>query len=182
MSTHHYLTTVVCLLGACITDTDAPEIDTTTITTTIQQPSMTAEEAAREARDLFRGLVARLELRGHTIADAQAAAEAGDEEWVRELFGYTDAEFEAIGRRLAALAQTFEHLPPAENPEGIRCDWGQGAACAFGLLSNSWAFRLSGVSWPLVVGHAVASVGICGWANCRWERSGSGPGTQPRKK
>jgi hypothetical protein len=184
----------VALLGACVAgDGDRVEVDSFTAAiqagepagaATLQQPDPDLTVAAREAVRLYEELATRLESRGYTTADAMAAFEARDEARARELFGYTNGDYEAIGARWTAIAEALEWdaVWSAEEPDGISCNWGKGLECAWGLGLGSLTLRGFNVSWPVVAAAIAGSVGLCAYNNCRWERSGSGPGTKPRRK
>jgi hypothetical protein len=187
------------LAGACTTEPIEDQLGYETSTgaaalTSETRAGPSAKDVVRDAVQLHQELVDRLESRGYTTADALAAAEAGDEARARELFGYTEMEYEALGARMEAIAVAVEEAerdgswPALENqaadPEGLDCNWGQAAACAYGLGGVSIGFRIAGAGWPLVLAYAVGAGGICTWANCRWERDGSGtsPGTRTKPK
>ena len=172
---------VVALLGACVSAND-PELTVDSHTAAIQQES-TVSDVAAEAVALYQELAARLESRGYTWEDALAAAEAGDEARARQLFGFTEEEFEAIGLRLEALAMAPESAHQedrgAEDPDGPKCER-EAASCAYQTLEIA-IFRAAGVSWPLTIAYVAGGVGLCLWANCHWE-SGSGPATGRKQK
>jgi hypothetical protein len=163
-----WLLIAAALVGACVAD-DSDRIDIDLHTTPLQQPDPDPTVAAREAFRLYQELAARLESRGYTTADALAAAEAGDEARVRELFGYTDTEYEAIGMRL----QTVEHAnawlePGPEDPDGLDCRWGEMLECAVQMAFGSVSLRPFGASWPTVAAVFVGTTGICAWNRCHW--------------
>lgn len=193
------LITISSLVGACVADDRDPQSGVRADSVdfhvaAVQERDPSVEEVVREAVLLHHDLVARLESRGFTPAEALAAAEAGDEARARELFGFTDDELDAVGARLQAIAAAVEDAERrgawsepeagAEDPEGLRCDWGKGVQCAYEMGGVSWGLRLAGVSWPLALGYVAGGLGVCAWVNCQWERDGSGtsPGTRPKKK
>jgi hypothetical protein len=149
------------LFGACIADGGEPiEIDFHTAA--LQQDPVVSDVAA-EAVALYQELAARLDARGVTTAELQAAIDAGDEELMRELFGFTDQELEAVHGRLLAVAVGTAAAPGDRgvSPE-LSCD-GTWAPCFVGA---AWgASQLAATPWLAIAIYAV-SAGACAWQAC----------------
>ena len=110
---------------------------------------------------LYYELRDRLDERGVTPEEMQAAVNAGDAERVRELFGYTPEEFAEKNARAVALAEQVHRSGPDDTfvPEGAGCGWGM-VDCGMGFLGWAWAFP--GYAIGIFVGETV----YCGLRNC----------------
>lgn len=173
---------VAAALGGCALADERAQVDSVELNLSSDRDQA---EVWHELNELYEELVARLADRGYTIADAQAAAAAGDEAQARELFGYTDAQYDAITRRARELATAVRAAPPeAASSTEWGCDWGQAALCFANGILAAWGTRGAGASGPVIGAIIVVEAGLCGWANCYRERrdTGSGPSTGPRKK
>ena len=124
------------------------------------------ERAARDAVELYLELAARLDERGVTVGQMQAAVDAGDAERVRELFGYTHEEMDAVNARARAVA--FAALQAASvqgdaHTEELNCERG--------LVECAAPYMFIAYSQPHI-GAAVLIFGgaVCAMSRCRWER------------
>jgi hypothetical protein len=172
---------VAAALGACALADERGQVDSVELGVSIERDQA---EVWHELDELYEELVSRLADRGYTTADAQAAAAAGDDARARELFGYTDGEYEAIGRRAVVLSKAVQMAPPDTAHPDWGCDWGQAALCLANGVLAAVGTRGVGASGPVIGAIIVAEAGLCGWAFCYRERrdTGSGPSTGPRKK
>lgn len=137
---------------------------------------------AEEAWALYEELAGRLEERGVTLEELQAAVDAEDEEALREMFGYTDAEAEAMQRRLLDLVERAQvergrGTSPGGGtvePEGWpRCDTAELGGC---ITFAGWAISKSGpLTPPTLLGLVVISGAICVSQTCSFDRSDPGP-------
>lgn len=174
-TTHFPLITVIALLGACVADdSSAPQTEVEFHTSAIQQPDpISVEEAGREALRLCQALAARLDERGVTLEELQAAVDVGDAQRVRQMFGYTPEEYdEANARALAVAAMVVDSMEVqdpggAAAPEGLSCEPGI-MECGAPFMLAAWAQPQFGAAF-LVFGAA-----ICGISRCSWD-DGSGP-------
>ena len=171
------LNIILALFGACVADDSAAQIPVDLGAAPLEQSDPTVAEVEAEVLRLYQELAARLEERGVTPGEIQAAVDAGDAERVRELFGMTRAEYdEANARALAVAAMAAEFLHAFEDsesgatPEGLRCDWE--------ILECGSGFLFAAVSQPhWALGILAAGSVICALSDCRWD-DGSGPRTK----
>ena len=171
------LSTILVLFGACVADDSAAQIAVALGTATLQQPEPTVAEVEADVLRLYQELAARMEERGVTPEEMQAAIDAGDAERVRELFGMTREEYDAANARALAVAamaveslHAFEDRESGATPEGLRCDWE--------ILECGSNFLFAAVTQPhWALGILAAGSVICSVSNCRWD-DGSGPRTK----
>ena len=169
----YFLITILALFGACVADEGAPQIAVDFHSATIQQRDQgdpSVEDVGREALRLYRELAARLDQRGVTPEEMQAAVEAGDEERVRELFGMTPEELDSANARVLELAAEVRHASDdtgIAEPEGLRCRVMM--SCAFSVMS------LAAVFPEFAAGILVVGGLACAWEHCEWD---DGPGTK----
>jgi len=169
---------ILALLGACVADEGDSQIDVDFRTAALQQPApAAAAEVGNDAIRLYQELTARLDERGVTLEEMQAAVDAGDAERVRELFGFTPEEADAALARLQAIGakadDVLEDLDTGSDgaeTEGLNC---KGAyTCQLAAFALASRFPGYGGLGFLVI----ASVG-CALEWCEW-RDGSGPRTK----
>jgi hypothetical protein len=171
------LSIIIALFGACVADDSAAQIAVSHGTAPLQQPDPTVAEIEAEVLHLYQELAARLEERGVTPEEMQAAVDAGDAERVRELLGMTREQYdEANARALAVAAMAAESLDAFEDfesgatPEGLRCDWE--------ILECGSSFLFAALAQPhWGLGILAAGSVICSLSKCRWD-DGSGPRTK----
>ena len=177
------LSTVSILVGACVADDRDPQSGARAAavdfhTESIQQSDQidpAVEEAEREAVRLYQELAARLDERGITPEEMQAAVDAGDEERVRELFGYTPEEYATVNARVLAIAQEAarndDDAGGVAEPDGPKCDR-QTVDCGVGFVGLA-------VARPQVaIGIFFLGAIYCAWSHCHWEGSSPGTGTK----
>lgn len=187
-------TAVIAAVAACALEDERAQVDSVGFEIQSAAGNAPARDVAREAVLLVEEVAARLQERGYTPEELFAAGQAGDEQRVREMLGYTDAELAAIGARMTAIfteMDTVEHdgswLEPEDSvadPDGLKCDWGRAVECTYAMFGSGLGIYFSKAGWPITIAYVVGGAGICGYNNCRWERDGSGtsPGTKPKKK
>jgi hypothetical protein len=171
------LNTMIALLGACVADDGAVPIAVDRGAATLQPPETTVAEVGPEVFCLFHELAARLEERGVTPEEMQAAVNAGDAERVRELLGMTREEYAHANARVLAVAtmaagslDAFDDSESGATPEGLRCDWE--------ILECGSSFLFAAVAQPhWALGILAAGSVICAVSDCRWD-DGSGPRTK----
>lgn len=176
---------VLLVLGGCALDDpvpvdQAPEAPPFAADTTLRSRHHVVGPE-REALHLYEELAARLDERGVTPAALRAAADAGDEQAVRELFGYTDTEFDRLHARLVAITGSPESntterggghggadLGPPRHVEWLRCKgtWG---ACFLGAAALA-----KNVPGKLAIAIYAPGAVACVWQDCKWD--GTGPG------
>lgn len=134
-----------------------------------------------EARDLYNELAGRLAARGVTPDEARAAAATGDDEVVRELFGYTPEEFDRQYARLVALGQAVERDLGRSGGGPREPVPGEGSPpreqffkCHPGLVLCSLAAAERASRYPGKVGLAIFAVGGLGciWVSCSFDGTG----------
>jgi hypothetical protein len=121
-----------------------------------------AERAARDAVELYRELAARLDERGVTIEQMQAAVDAGDAERVRKLFGYTHEEMDAVNARAQAVAFAALNAMSTRgnaHTEGLNCERGI-LECGAPYMLFAWTQPQFGAA-ILIFGGAMS--------RCHWE-------------
>lgn len=135
-----------------------------------------------EALHFVREFSAHLERRGVTPEELVAAGEAGDEQRVRELLGFSDAEYEAWYARFVELMTTaqVQHVDSATGSlEGWTCPqpfWSCLSERGFEILVAS-VLRGKGTPISIPVLLALGGVGAvgCAIAYCHWDRTDPGP-------
>jgi hypothetical protein len=163
---------MVAMLGACTLADERAQVDVRTQSTA----GATAQGVARDAMELSEELLGRLEAHGRTPEELLAAAEAGDEQSIRDMLGYTDAEIEAMYARLVAIVTAAEGMPAADAnyPEGWMCDYPALWPC-LSQIGPTFLTRYGGASIPaiLVVGGIQAAA--CVYYHCNYDRTDPGP-------
>ena len=179
-----YLLTAIVLIASC--DLDGAEISPATDMSTkaLAAGDLASYERSQldaEARDLYNELVGRLAARGVTPAEVEAAAESGDEEVVRELFGYTPEELDHQYERLVALGREVERTgsgrsgePPMGAPDRPP-EQERFFKCHPGLSLCALAAAERAMHHPNEIGLAIFVIGGlgCVWVSCQMD----GPGT-----
>lgn len=163
------LISILFLLGACVADDGAAQVAVDSHAATIQQDP-TVSDVAAEAVALYHQLAARLDERGVTIEELQAAVDAGDEEAVQELFGFTLEEYDAENARVRQVAAELWHASDSTaiaEPEGLRCRPMMG--CAFSVMGGAAMFP------EFAAGILVLGGMACAWEGCEWD---DGPRTK----
>lgn len=135
----------VAALGACALDDERAQVS---VEVKAAQP-MDPDHVRREVVQLYEELASRMEARGVTLEQMQAAVDSGDAERVRELFGFTPEEYEAANARALALTTRVEQAigeVEAEAPDGWDC---RGMlSCSFGVMAIAYLQPTSrSVSW-----------------------------------
>jgi hypothetical protein len=128
------------------------------------------DEALRELVELYDELTARMDERGVTPEQMQAAVDAGDSERVRALLGYTREEYATANARALALLACIMATRESAAVDGLRCD-SEILECGSTFFFAAWAQPQFGL------GILAAGAVICGIADCRWN-DGSGPRTK----
>lgn len=128
------------------------------------------DEALRGLAELYDQLAARMDARGVTPEQVQAAVEAGDSERVRALLGYTREEYAAANARVRGLLACVMGARESAAVDGLRCDW-EILECGAAFFFAAWSQPQFGL------GILAAGAVICGIADCRWD-DGSGPRTK----
>jgi hypothetical protein len=133
-----------------------------------------AQDVARAALRLYEELAARLEERGHTPDELLVAGEAGDEQRVRAMLGYSDAEFEAVHTRLVAIV-TAAACTPADvaYPDGWTCQ-AELLPCITSI-GLAYIVRGASVSVPALLAYGGIHVAGCVYAFCSFDRTDPGP-------
>lgn len=170
---------ILALLGACVADEGDSQIDVDFHTAALQQPDpAAAAEIGNDAIRLYQELTARLDERGVTLEEMQAAVDAGDAERVRELFDYTPEEFEAANERLQVIGGMANEVLEALADSGSESAEPEGLSCKGAFTCGLAAFAIA-TQWPNYVGLGflvLASAG-CALEYCEWD-DGSGPRTK----
>ena len=175
--TTHWRFFALITLGACVADSEPPtEIDFHDAT--LRQPDQAVVES--ESIRLYQDLAARLDERGVTPAELQAAADANDEEAVRELFGFTDEELEAAHARLVALAEGHGDAREDPGASGGPPQHQELWTCRPGLALCSLAAAERASKFPSKIGLAIFVAGelACLSAFCSWDQTDPGPGRE----
>jgi hypothetical protein len=163
------LSVILALFGACVADDGTVQNAVDSHTSTLQQ-GPTASWVGNEAKALYQELAARLDERGVTPEEMQAAVEDGDADGVRELFGMTPEELDVANARVLELAAAVRHAAGdtgTAGPEGLRCRVMM--SCAFSVMS------LAAVFPGFAAGILVVGGLACAWESCEWD---DGPGTK----
>ena len=163
---------VVALLGACVAD-GGPPIEAEVQATALKHPD-SPEAVGTEAQRFVREFDAHLERRGVTPDELLIAAMAGDEERVREMLGFTDAEYEAWYARLAEIATTAQAIDEAgaSYPEWWTCGSGL-YPCISGLGLGLLARGAASVPVILAIGGIYAA--SCVYHHCSFDHTDPGP-------
>lgn len=128
-------------------------------------------EAGPQAISLYQEMAARLDERGYTPDELLAAGQAGDEQLVREMLGYTDAEFEAMYERLQAIGTA--PASDANYPEGWTCQ--PEVIPCITSLGLAYLVRGGSISVPALLAYGGIHVIGCVYTYCSYDRTDPGP-------
>ena len=141
----------------------------------LREPPATWPEYEHEAQLFARDFFAHLEQRGVTPEVLEAAALAGGEERVRELLGFTDAEYEAWYARLVEIVTTAESISAEDvgYPEGWTC-LPEVIPC---ITSIGLAYLVAGgaISVPALLAYGGIHAAGCVYTYCSYDRTDPGP-------
>jgi hypothetical protein len=178
MQTKLLAVAVAAALGACTLDDERAHVDSVGFEVMGAASGEAAQDVAREAMRFHEELSARLNERGVTLEQMQAAVHTGDAERVRELFGFTPEELEAANERLQAIGawadDALEDINAGFDDAGT-----EGLNCKGAFTCSLAAFAIAAQYFPNYVGLGflvLASAG-CAIENCEWD-DGSGPRTK----
>jgi hypothetical protein len=188
MYTYTRLLVVAALLGACVADSDVPPIEAEVHASALQHPDSLEEVVSEtqlreppiagpeyEAMRFVQEFAAHLDERGVTPEELEAAAMAGDEERVRELLGFTDAEYEAWYARLVAIVMMAESVPEdAAYPDGWSCNHPLLWPC-LSQIGPTFLARYGGAPIPVILVVGSIQAAGCVYAHCSYDRTDPGP-------